>query len=110
MLAAASRLALPGLVLSLVTAAPAMAQVRSAGPEGSVGCYRTIADQSGEAAAPRPAEARCREPRERMMYGGWLGHAIMTVGDQGGAVSEPPRPASAWQPLRPAFAEPPAYR
>ena len=110
MLAAASRLALPGLLLSLVTAAPALAQSRSAGPEGSAGCYRTIADRSGAAASSRPADVRCAEPRERIFHGGWLGHAIMMVGEEGGAVNERPRPASVWRDVRPDFAVPPDYR
>ena len=110
MLAAASRLALPGLFLSLLAAAPALAQDRPAGTEGAAPCYRTIAERSGEAAPAQPAESRCSAPRERILYGGWLGHAIMLVGDPASVAAERPRPASAWRAAQPRFTVPPVYR
>ena len=110
MLAAASRLALPGLLVSLVAAAPAMAQSQPTGPESAGACYRTIADRSGNAAASRPADPRCSEPGERIIHGARLGHAIMMVGDPDRSVSEAPRPASAWRDARPRFTLPPDYR
>jgi len=110
MLAAASRLALSGLLVSLVAAAPAMAQSRPTGPEAADACYRTIADASGDVAASRPADSRCSEPRERVIHGARLGHAIMMVGDPGRSVGEAPRPATAWRDARPRFTVPPDYR
>lgn len=108
MLGTASRLALSGLFLSFVIAAPAAAQSRS---DGAPGCYRTIADRSGEAAPSRPAAGpECSAPRERVIFGGWLSHAIMLVGDPGQLSVEQPAPATAWRTSRPAFVVPPTVR
>ena len=109
----ASRLALSGLFLSFVIAAPAAAQSRSA---GAAGCYRTIADRIGavqidEAAASRPgAGPECSAPRERVINGGMLEHAIMLVADPAQRSAGQPTPTAAWRAARPAFAVPPAYR
>lgn len=124
----ASRLALSGLFLSIFIAAPAAAQSRSA---GAAGCYRTIADRIGadrigadrisadrigadridEAAASRPeAGSECSAPRERVINGGVLEHAIMLVADPAQRSSGQPTPTAAWRAARPAFAVPPAYR
>ena len=110
MLAAASRLAFPGLCLSLLTAAPAMAQNRPSAADSAPACYRTIAERSGDAAASPSADSRCSEPRERIIHGGWLSHAIMMVGGPDSSPGDAPRPAAAWRDAQPRFAVPPVYR
>ena len=110
MLAAASRLALPGLFLSFIVAAPAAAQSRPAGPEAPAACYRTIADRSSDTAASPSANGRCSEPREGILHGGWLSHAIMMVGGPDSGPADAPRPATAWRDAQPRFAVPPVYR
>ena len=110
MLSKASRLALPGLFLSLFAAAPAMAQSRPSGGAGPASCYRTISEPSGAAATPRDAADRCISPRERMVYGGWMAHAIMMVRDGSRDLGEGPTRAAGWREPLPSFALPPTYR
>jgi hypothetical protein len=102
----ALRLALPGLFLSLVAAAPAMARSL---PSGPAACFRTISYPGPAAASPRAAADRCSAPRETMVHGGWMTHAIMTVGEAGRRIEEP-RAATGWRTSHPSFAVPPTYR
>ena len=110
MLSKASCLALPGLFLSLCAATPAMAQSRASGAAAPASCYRTISGASGAATTPRDAADRCSAPRERMVYGGWMAHAIMMVRDGSRDLGEGPTRAAGWREPLPSFALPPTYR
>jgi hypothetical protein len=110
MLGKASHLALPGLFLSLVAAAPAMAQSRAPAGAAPASCYRTISEASGAAARSQDGADRCSAPRERMVYGGWMAHAIMMVRDGRPGIGEDPTRAAGWRESLPSFALPPTYR
>ncbi len=96
MLRKASRLALPAL-LSLFAAAPAAPQSQGAGPaRAPASCQRTRSDGTGavRAGGGNP-NLSCSAPREVIVHGGWLAHAIMLVDLSPRLSLERLRPASA---------------